>query len=85
MIHPNRTYVMQQKPLKKEPPRKEKNDKYRRILGAAIEVFAKEGYFYSTISQIAKTAGVADGTIYLYFKNKEDILLQFFHYKSTRL
>lgn len=41
-------------------------------------MFAEQGYFQSTISQIAREAGVADGTIYLYFKNKDDILRQFF-------
>ena len=36
-------------------------------------MFAEQGFFQSTISQIAREAGVADGTIYLYFKNKDDI------------
>jgi len=45
-------------------------------------VFAEHGFHQSTISQIAKEAGVADGTIYLYFKNKDDILVQFFSYKT---
>ncbi|RPJ78250.1 MAG: TetR/AcrR family transcriptional regulator, partial [Deltaproteobacteria bacterium] len=53
---------------------KEKTDKHHKILEAAIKVFAEQGFFRSTISQIAKEAGVADGTIYLYFKNKDDIL-----------
>jgi len=59
---------------------KDKNDKYNRILEAAVNVFARQGFHQSTISQIAKAAGVADGTIYLYFKNKDDILVQFFNY-----
>jgi TetR/AcrR family fatty acid metabolism transcriptional regulator len=59
-------------------------DKYHRILDAAVSVFADQGFYNSTISQIAREAGVADGTIYLYFKNKQDILSQFFTYK-TRL
>ena len=58
------------------------NDKYHRILEAAVKVFAEQGFFQSTISQIARQAGVADGTIYLYFKNKNDILTQFFDYKT---
>jgi TetR/AcrR family fatty acid metabolism transcriptional regulator len=45
-------------------------------------VFADQGFFQSTISQVAKEAGVADGTIYLYFKNKDDILIQFFKFKT---
>jgi len=48
-------------------------------------VFAKHGFFQATISQIAKDAGVADGTIYLYFKNKDDILVQFFGYKTKQV
>ena len=65
---------------------KEKNnDKYHRILEAAVKVFAEQGFFQSTISQIAKEAGVADGTIYLYFKNKDDILVQFFSYKTKQV
>ena len=62
-----------------------KNDKYKRILEAAVKVFAKQGFYQSTISQIAKEAGVADGTIYLYFKNKDDILVQFFNYKTKQV
>ncbi len=58
------------------------NDKYQRILEAAVKVFAEQGFYQSTISQIAREAGVADGTIYLYFKNKDDILVQFFSYKT---
>jgi TetR/AcrR family fatty acid metabolism transcriptional regulator len=49
-------------------------DKYQRILDAAVEVIAEHGYFNSPVSAIAKRAGVADGTIYLYFKSKDDIL-----------
>ncbi len=62
-----------------------KKDKYHRILDAAVKVFAKQGFFQSTISQIAKQAGVADGTIYLYFKNKDDILFQFFSFKTKQV
>jgi TetR/AcrR family fatty acid metabolism transcriptional regulator len=61
------------------------SDKYQRILDAAIEVFADQGFFQSTIAQIAKVARVADGTIYLYFKNKDDILVQFYHYKTRQI
>ncbi len=57
---------------------KRNTDKYQQILSAAIKVFAERGFSQSTISQIAQEAGVADGTIYLYFKNKEDILVQFY-------
>lgn len=60
-------------------------DKYQRILEAAIKVFAEQGFFQATIAQIAKEAGVADGTIYLYFKNKDDILVQFYQYKTRHI
>ena len=59
-----------------------RSDKYNSILTAAGTVFAKFGFHKSTIAQIAAEAGVADGTIYLYFKNKEDILYQFLNYKT---
>src|ERR1043166_1166433 len=52
--------------------------KRERILRAAIDVFAKSGYFNAKVSEIAKAAGVADGTIYLYFDGKEDVLLTIF-------
>jgi TetR/AcrR family fatty acid metabolism transcriptional regulator len=63
---------------------KQNSDKYHKILEAAVVVFAERGFFQSTISQIAKQAGVADGTIYLYFKNKDDILVQFYEYKTSQ-
>lgn len=53
-------------------------DKRERIHRAAIEVFAKRGFFNARVSEVAKAAGVADGTIYLYFENKEDLLIQVF-------
>jgi len=49
-------------------------EKYQRILDAAVEVMAENGYFNSTVSAIAARAGVADGTVYLYFKSKEELL-----------
>src|SRR5512138_2190574 len=52
--------------------------KRERILRAAVDVFAQNGYFNAKVSEIAKTAGVADGTIYLYFDGKEDLLVTIF-------
>lgn len=52
--------------------------KRERILRAAVEVFAGNGYFNAKVAQIAKAAGVADGTIYLYFDGKEDLLVTIF-------
>ena len=53
-------------------------DTRERILKAAIKVFAKNGFYATRVSEIAKAAGVADGTIYLYFKNKDDVLITIF-------
>jgi TetR/AcrR family transcriptional regulator, fatty acid metabolism regulator protein len=55
-------------------------DKYESILLAAIRVFANNGYFSSKVADVARDAGVADGTVYLYFKNKEDLLISIFNY-----
>ncbi|MCJ7684223.1 MAG: TetR/AcrR family transcriptional regulator, partial [Desulfobacteraceae bacterium] len=58
---------------------KRKNkEKYHRIIEAATKVFAKKGFYQSKISEIAKEAKVAVGTIYIYFENKDDILISLF-------
>lgn len=54
------------------------DNKHSKIITAATKVFAKKGFFTARISDIAKEAKVADGTIYLYFNNKNDILLSVF-------
>jgi len=53
-------------------------DKRERILSAAERIFARHGFFAAKVSDVAKEAGVADGTIYLYFKNKDDLLISVF-------
>ena len=53
-------------------------EKYDAILRAAIRVFATNGFFNSKVADVAREAGVADGTVYLYFKNKEHILVSIF-------
>ena len=53
-------------------------DKREAILRAATRVFARNGYFSSKVADIASAAGVADGTVYLYFKSKEEILHSIF-------
>jgi TetR/AcrR family fatty acid metabolism transcriptional regulator len=62
-----------------------KNEKYEAILEGAIKVFAENGFHRSQVSKIARAAGVADGTIYLYFKRKEDILICLFREKLGKL
>ncbi|MCM2285507.1 MAG: TetR family transcriptional regulator [Desulfobacula sp.] len=61
---------------------KNKSEKYQIILDSAGAVFAEYGFYKATISLIAAKAGVADGTLYLYFKNKDDILYQYISYKT---
>ena len=62
----------------KEPSRPVVADKREAILRAATKVFARNGYFNSKVADVAKVAGVADGTVYLYFKSKEEILRSIF-------
>jgi len=56
-------------------------EKRDRILRAAIKIFSRKGFFNSKVSEIARAASVADGTIYLYFKNKDDLLISLFEEK----
>ena len=58
-------------------------DKPRQIVDAAIRVFARKGYWSSRVSDIAGEAGIAAGTIYLYFETKEDILITVFREKMA--
>ncbi len=60
-------------------------DKHSNIIKAAIKVFAKNGFYNSRVSDIAKEAQVADGTVYLYFKNKDDILISLFEEEMDKI
>ena len=62
-----------------------RTDKRSLITEAAVEVFAEKGFHQARVSDIARRAGVADGTIYLYFKNKEDLLLSIFEEKMDEM
>ncbi|MEH6944352.1 TetR/AcrR family transcriptional regulator [Bacillus sp. JJ722] len=64
---------------------KKNKPKYKQIIEAAVIVIAQHGYHHAQVSKIAKQAGVADGTIYLYFKNKEDILISVFQEKMGEI
>jgi TetR/AcrR family fatty acid metabolism transcriptional regulator len=48
------------------------------ILRAAIDVFAERGYFNAQVADVARAAGIAAGTVYLYFKSKDDLLVSIF-------
>jgi len=53
-------------------------DKRDAILRAATKVFAQRGFFQSQVADVARVAGVAAGTVYLYFKGKDDLLVSIF-------
>lgn len=57
------------------PPRR---DKREAILRAATETFAARGFFNAQVADVARAAGVAAGTVYLYFKSKDDLLVSIF-------
>ncbi|GGK33859.1 fatty acid metabolism regulator protein [Caldalkalibacillus thermarum] len=63
---------------------KKTGEKYEAIINAAVKVIARHGYHQAQVSKIAKEANVADGTIYLYFENKEDILISLFAEKMGK-
>lgn len=65
--------------------RRRSRDKRDRILKAAVKVFAKNGFHATRVSEVAKAAGVADGTIYLYFKSKEELLVSLFEDRVSKL
>jgi TetR/AcrR family fatty acid metabolism transcriptional regulator len=53
-------------------------DKREAILRAATDVFAGRGFFHAQVADVARAAGVAAGTVYLYFRNKDDLLVSIF-------
>ena len=55
-----------------------KGEKRQQILDSAVAVFAAKGFYNAKVTDIAHKAGVAHGTVYLYFQTKEDILIQIF-------
>jgi TetR/AcrR family fatty acid metabolism transcriptional regulator len=64
--------------MARKGPRNGAANKREAILRAATRVFARNGYFSSKVADIARAADVADGTVYLYFKSKEEILHSIF-------
>ncbi len=65
--------------------RHKNNEKSRKIIAAATKIFAKNGFYKAKISEIAQEAGIADGTIYIYFKHKDDILIALFEEKMKEV
>ncbi|HWI19869.1 MAG TPA: TetR/AcrR family transcriptional regulator [Vicinamibacterales bacterium] len=60
-------------------------DKRELILKAATKVFAQNGFFQSQVADVARVAGVAAGTVYLYFKGKDDLLVSIFEQSMRRV
>jgi TetR/AcrR family fatty acid metabolism transcriptional regulator len=77
-IQPSMTRQQPAPPVPQESEAFRGTSKRERILRASVDVFAEHGYFNAKVAQIAKAAGVADGTIYLYFNGKEDLLITIF-------
>ncbi|MCD6532682.1 MAG: TetR/AcrR family transcriptional regulator [Deltaproteobacteria bacterium] len=71
--------------IKGVPDDPRKRVKYLAIIEAALEAFSEYGYHDCPVSKIAQKANVADGTIYLYFANKEEVLVSVFQEKINRL
>ncbi len=67
-------------------PKTVKNrSKRENIIEAAVRVFARKGFYHAKVKDVAAAAGVADGTIYTYFKNKDDILISLFEQKMDSI
>ena len=64
-------------------PRAERGDKRDALLRAAIDTFAARGYFNAQVADVARAAGLAAGTVYLYFRSKEDLLISIFERTMT--
>jgi len=64
---------------------RKKDNKKTQIIEAAIKVFAHKGFYTAKVADVAREAGVADGTIYLYFKNKDDLLISLFETKMEEI
>ncbi len=69
----------------KSPASSGRGDKRERILDAAVRVLARRGFHATRVSEVAKAAGVADGTIYLYFDSKDELLVSLFEDRVERL
>jgi TetR/AcrR family transcriptional regulator, fatty acid metabolism regulator protein len=66
-------------------PRQRTGDKHERILRAATKVFATRGFFGAQVADVARAAGVAAGTVYLYFRSKDDLLIAIFERTMTEV
>lgn len=58
-----------------------KQQKKYLIIESAVKVFARKGFYHATVNEIAREAGIADGTMYTYFQGKDDLLISLFEEK----
>jgi TetR/AcrR family fatty acid metabolism transcriptional regulator len=65
------------------PAKPDRGDKRDLLLRAAIDTFAARGYFNSQVADVARAAGLAAGTVYLYFRSKDDLLISIFERTMT--
>jgi TetR/AcrR family fatty acid metabolism transcriptional regulator len=65
------------------PPKSDRGDKRDLLLRAAIDTFAARGYFNAQVADVARAAGLAAGTVYLYFRSKDDLLISIFERTMT--
>jgi TetR/AcrR family fatty acid metabolism transcriptional regulator len=68
---------------RRPPPRTDRGEKRDVLLRAAIDTFAARGYFNSQVADVARAAGLAAGTVYLYFRSKDDLLISIFERTMT--
>ena len=68
-----------------ERKEREKERRRQQIIVAAKRVFSEKGFNKATMEDIAHEAELSPGTLYLYFKNKDDILVQFFSYRTKQV
>ena len=67
------------------PPKLDRTtDKRDALLRAAIDTFAARGFFNAQVADVARSAGVAAGTVYLYFRGKDDLLISIFRANDER-
>jgi TetR/AcrR family transcriptional regulator, fatty acid metabolism regulator protein len=79
-LSPPRRAAARARPPRRAPagPHARDSDKREAILRAAVRVFARHGYFNAQVADVARDAGVAAGTVYLYFRSKDDLLVSIF-------
>src|SRR5690349_9412182 len=87
---PTKTKAAKRKPNQSSRPSPGKREKNKertkeRILAAALQLFREKGLEETTTKEVSKKAGIAEGTLFNYFKTKEDLALYFFQKETEHL